>query len=603
MQIVRYSYIDNTHIERNGINHMKNRKHPLAHLPKEIIRQSVFVCIFSAAITLVFDRLAFSLQWAKDYISNGHVFIGVAFLALYFFQDTFKTSLRTLLNEIQLSYEQQQNLALIRHATDVLVRIRGKVWRTRTNSDNETLKEIMNTHAMLQVTRGYLQNLWSLKESLPKSIIEILSGILMLWSFFGLLSSEVEHVALLWGSILLSSVVSVVISLTRIRLQRTSREKSKKASEEFDIALNDVFNLEPLNNRHAQYMTRRVKKFSLETFKIDKIRRRGYNFADIGDTFTRALAMLFIIGVKVYEVGISGVDLEFVASIVALSTIYAQILNRLHSIIRVVEHIKLLYDGVGTYSSDFDAIVTAWDQEETYSSDSNTPAKVNAVNLPAFTVSYRAQGRETPFSLKSEIPLVFKKGDVVLLTGPTGCGKTTLLRLASQNIRFDGVDIQFDFEKQGMINNLLYQSDCRLGSSNVLSELTFDEPFDENNLIFILKGLHLYEEILPKSENVLAYLSQSHIYDFSTGQRQRLAIARLLLNVDDTCHVIALDEATNALNDSITQQVLSFICEYCKNSIVLIASHQISIAQTFANHHLEFVPDDDGIFFKVKVLK
>ena len=92
---------------------------------------------------------------------------------------------------------------------------------------------------------------------------------------------------------------------------------------------------------------------------------------------------------------------------------------------------------------------------------------------------------------------------------------------------------------------------------------------DEEKLLYILKGLLLYEEISEKDKDVLRHLKNSSIGDNSTGQKQRLAIVRLLYNMDDTIQIIGFDEATNALNDAITLQTLNFIKEYCKNKILI----------------------------------
>ena len=144
----------------------------------------------------------------------------------------------------------------------------------------------------------------------------------------------------------------------------------------------------------------------------------------------------------------------------------------------------------------------------------------------------------------------------------------------------------------------MHQTDGRLGYSNVLSEITFDEEVDKEKLFDILKGLHLYEEISEKDADVLRYLENSSVGDYSTGQKQRLAIARLLYNMDDSIQIIGFDEATNALNDAITLQTLNFIKEYCKNKILLIATHQVDMGETVANKTFEFVPS--GAYYTVK---
>ena len=173
------------------------------------------------------------------------------------------------------------------------------------------------------------------------------------------------------------------------------------------------------------------------------------------------------------------------------------------------------------------------------------------------------------------------------------------MKMVTGMIKFSGFELYYKRKKNGTVNTLMHQTDGKLGSGNVLSEITFDEELDEDKLFNILKGLHLYEEIISKDTDVLRYLKNSSIGDYSTGQKQRLAITRLLYNMDDTIQIIGFDEATNALNDAITLQTLNFIKEYCKDKILLIATHQVDMGKTVANKKFEFVPN--GTYYKIKI--
>jgi len=165
--------------------------------------------------------------------------------------------------------------------------------------------------------------------------------------------------------------------------------------------------------------------------------------------------------------------------------------------------------------------------------------------------------------------------------------------MITQKIQFNDFELFYKRKKNGYINTVMHQTDGKLGCNSVLSELVFDEEVDAEKLIFILRGLHLYEEIAEKDENVIRYLDTSKINDYSTGQKQRLAIARLLYNLDDTMQIIGFDEATNALNDAITMKTLKFIKEYCPDKVLLIATHQVEIGESIATKKFEFVPSDE----------
>ena len=127
-----------------------------------------------------------------------------------------------------------------------------------------------------------------------------------------------------------------------------------------------------------------------------------------------------------------------------------------------------------------------------------------------------------------------------------------------------------------------------------------EDDYDKAKLLEILHALHLYEELADRTNDVLHYLNTTGSDQYSSGQKQRLALARTLLNVDETTQIIAFDEVTNNLNDEIALQVLKYIQSRYKECIILFATHQIAIANQIANRHLEFTRSSDDTFFCVK---
>jgi len=309
-----------------------------------------------------------------------------------------------------------------------------------------------------------------------------------------------------------------------------------------------------------------------------------------------SLATIAIIVIKVDETGLNNVNLEVVLSIIALVSIYTQIMNRVNSIIHTIEDTKENLENIKNYESDFLEIVQVYDRETKNTTGDN--GVIEKIIVPKFNVQYQAIGAETPFSLKNGNSVELIPGDIALLVGPTGSGKSTFMKMVTGIIEFEGFELYYKKKENGSVNAIMHQTDGKLGYSNVLSEITFDDEVDKEKLFYILKGLHLYEEIFEKDADVLRYLENSSVGDYSTGQKQRLAIARLLYNMDDSIQIIGFDEATNALNDAITLQTLNFIKEYCKNKILLIATHQVDMGETVANKKFEFVPN--GAYYTVK---
>ena len=568
-------------------------KHKLTRIPKDIKKETAIITLFGIITSIGFDMLAFFLQLGKDQISRGNIIIGLIFIAIYYMQRTLDTSISLWMDDIRDTYREHYTTTISNNVVEVLQRVRGKVWRVNNETNS---KEKMSTNILLRSSKSYITLVWDFKTGLPRNIIQIISVICMFIGFVMVTTVEIKNTLLFIVIIIVVSIFSVLFSLQRNKVRDRFRKNRKACDEKQDMALNDILNIEPVNSKHAIYMADKYITATKEGYSFSKKDRKGINKVNFFESVMDSLATIAIIVIKVAETGLNNVNLEAVLSIIALVSIYTQIMHRVNSIIHTIEDTKENLKNIKNYESDFFEIVQVYDRET--KDTIGDYGVIERIVVPEFDVQYQAIGTEIPFSLKNENSVELVPGDIALLVGPTGSGKSTFMKIVTNVVEFDGLELYYKRKKNGSINTLMHQTDGRLGYSNVLSELTFDEEVNKDKLFYILKGLHLYEEIYEKDRDVLRYLENSSVGDYSTGQKQRLAIVRLLYNMDDTIQIIGFDEATNALNDAITLQTLNFIKEYCKNKILLIATHQVDMGETIANKKFEFVPN--GAYYTVK---
>ncbi len=568
-------------------------RHEAIRIPKDIVKETVITTILGIISSFGFDMLAFFLQLGKDQIAEGNIILGLVFIAIYYMQRTLDTSISLWKDDIHTTYREHYTTAITNIVVQILLKVRGKVWRINTETNS---KEKMSTNALLLSSKNYISYVWDFKTGLPRNIFQIISVICMFIGFVMVTTMEIKNSLLFITIIVVVSIFSVLFSIKRNKVRDRSRRNRKKCSENAEMALNDILNIEPVNSEHAMYMADKYIKATKTRYSLDKKDRKGLNKVNFYDSIIDSLATIAILTIKVAETGLANVNLEMVLSIIALVTIYSQIMNRVNSIIYTIEGTKEILENIKTYESDFSEIMQEYDKED--QKETRDYGVIEKVTVPSFNVQYQVIGTEIPFSLKNKNFIEFVPGDIVLLEGPTGSGKSTFMKMITGMISFEGFELYYKRKENGSVNTLMHQTDGKLGCSNVLSEITFDKEVDRDKIVHILKGLHLYEEISEKDEDVFRYLERSSIGDYSTGQKQRLAITRLLYNMDDTIQIIGFDEATNALNDAITLQTLNFIKEYCKDKILLIATHQVDIGKTVANKKLEFVPN--GEYYSVK---
>lgn len=181
------------------------------------------------------------------------------------------------------------------------------------------------------------------------------------------------------------------------------------------------------------------------------------------------------------------------------------------------------------------------------------------------------------------INLEVKKGEVLVLIGPSGGGKSTLLRCinrleepTSGEIYIDGtlitdpkVDINKIRQKVGMVFQLF----------NLFPHLTVLENITLAPIkVKKMKPEEAKEKALELLKRVgLADKAKSYPSQLSGGQQQRVAIARALAMDPE---VMLFDEPTSSIDPEMTKEVLDVIKELADEGMtMIIATHEMGFAR------------------------
>ncbi len=200
------------------------------------------------------------------------------------------------------------------------------------------------------------------------------------------------------------------------------------------------------------------------------------------------------------------------------------------------------------------------------------------------------------------VNLEIREGEITVIVGPSGGGKTTLLRCISGLNKPDKGSIIINNKylyKDGegaqrkekleipMDVGLVFQNFNLFPHMNVLENIT-EAPR-------VVLGVAI-EEAKNKAKEILGFLGlankeSSYPFQLSGGQKQRVAIGRALAM---NPKLICFDEPTSALDPSITGDVANLIKKLSaeKAMTVLIITHDMTFATMVADRILSM---DNGV--------
>jgi len=179
-----------------------------------------------------------------------------------------------------------------------------------------------------------------------------------------------------------------------------------------------------------------------------------------------------------------------------------------------------------------------------------------------------------------DISLAIEPGATVALVGPSGAGKTTIAMLVPRlydvtqgEVRVDGSDVR-DLTLDSLHAAVgLVPQDPHLFHESIRSNLAFAAP-DASDTDFeaALRAARIWDLVASLPDRLDTVVGERG-YRMSGGEKQRLAIARLLLK--DPAIVI-LDEATSSLDSESELAIQEALDELLLNRTAIVIAHRLS---------------------------
>lgn len=178
------------------------------------------------------------------------------------------------------------------------------------------------------------------------------------------------------------------------------------------------------------------------------------------------------------------------------------------------------------------------------------------------------------------VDLTVKPGQLLALVGPSGAGKTTMTYLIPRlydvdrgSVKVDGIDVRdIRLESLGEIVGMVTQ-ETYLFNASIRRNLAYGNPdATDEQLEAAARAAYIYDRIAELPDGFDSVVGERG-YKMSGGEKQRLAIARVILKDP---RVLILDEATSALDTLSERLVQQALAPLMTTRTTIAIAHRLS---------------------------
>lgn len=362
----------------------------------------------------------------------------------------------------------------------------------------------------------------------------------------------------------------IAVSLRKIHKTKPLRRQASILAEASMGHLNETIQnmttIRTLGSEKAQY-----KRYYDISEQLKQIRYKQYPIAwghNAGRELVEAFATVLVVGV----VALGAIQGRYSAGdILLVALLIQQAMGNLRPIAKFI-------DSTGDVATSCQRIIDLLEVEPTVIDlpQAQTLQEINSIEFRNVTFTYPGLERD----VLEGVSFILERGQTLALVGPSGTGKTTLIKLLLRlydptggEYLINGRPAQ-DFTGNSVREHMgVVMQDVALFNATFEENLRLARPeVNQDELETAVKLAHAQEfvEKLPYGYQTLVGERGIRL---SGGQKQRLAIARAILKQPQ---LVILDEATSALDSVSEHEVQAGLATLLKERMSVIIAHRLS---------------------------
>lgn len=225
--------------------------------------------------------------------------------------------------------------------------------------------------------------------------------------------------------------------------------------------------------------------------------------------------------------------------------------------------------------------------------EQDTDSTIDFSQSPSLTVSDLSLGWTDELPILKDICFSASTGQIIGVTGPVACGKSTLGKTFIGEVPYKGsilvgereLSTLSEYERSRLISYMGHEPE--LMSDSMEENIRLGEKRDISPY---LKAVCLDKEVVKMPQGTATSVGNGGVR-LSGGQQARTALARTLYNAQN---ILILDDPFSAVDRGTEQEIFETLCTLAKNKIVFLFSHRLYLFPSLDK--VLFLDGGTGIF-------
>ena len=439
--------------------------HQVAEMPEAMRHRKNIILTVTIVSTVIFDILSFAIKGAQSALAVGLNWLAIGLMVLYFVRQVLRSSVQTYLDKEKSDFNSDSDAYITASISEISNKVRGKVFHTKND-----YSLIMTNSEVIFNLKEFIGYIWVFWQNFPIAVANSVTAFVMA---FAILVSEFVQTGNLKLTLIFSSILFTCIALfailfkIRLHVRKNFRDNHRVLRKENDVLMNDVKNIEPLIENEFLYRVKLLIKNLQNKRGLEKKEIFKLNGLQVLRSLVLGFFMIMIIIIKLHFAGgIDNLTIAILTDIIAVSTVYSNILDKVASILTDFETITNTIRDAERVKPDVDNIMTVFDYEN--SINFVEPENIDKIHVDPFEFSY--PGTMSVYKLRNTESFELVPGNSYLVYGHTGCGKSTFMHLLIGKIRMAHSPISYGDkkERQAYLSSIMHESNGRLGANTVL---------------------------------------------------------------------------------------------------------------------------------------